>query len=245
MCGRFTLTTPPEQIARSFELEETPALAPRYNIAPGQNVAVVRRAEGSGSRVLEMFRWGLVPHWARDPRAGSRMINARSETVAEKPAFREAFRRRRCLVPADAFFEWRAASRQPFRIYLRDGVPFGFAGLWESWTGEDGEVIASCTLLTTEANADLRELHDRMPVILDPDDYATWLDPERWQPEALQALLRPRPAGEMQLHPVPRRVNRPAHDDLGCIAPVAREPDEATQLGFDLGSLGGGASADS
>ena len=233
MCGRFTLTTPPEQIARDFDLDETPDLAPRYNIAPGQDVAVVRCSSEPGRRQLSMFRWGLVPHWARDPRVGSRMINARSETAAEKPAFRDAFRQRRCVLPADAFFEWRTSAHQPFHIHLRGGGLFGFAGLWESWEGRGGEGLESCTILTTEANADLRELHDRMPVILRPSDYAAWLDPEARDSVALGALLRSWPEGGIDLHAVSRRVNSPRHDDPDCVAPVEIEP-EPTQLGFDL-----------
>lgn len=237
------MVTPPEEVARHFGLEETPALSPRYNVAPGQEVAVVRAEAGSGPPVLVRARWGLVPHWARDPGIGARLINARSETVGEKPAFREAFLRRRCLVPADAFFEWSATTRQPFRIHLRDAALFAFAGLWENWGGGDerGAVLETCTLLTTRANAELRALHDRMPVILSPGSYGTWLDPALSDPARLVPLLRPRRDGELDLHPVSRRVNSPAHDDPACVAPVGREPEPPTQLGLDLGPAGGDA----
>jgi putative SOS response-associated peptidase YedK len=222
VCGRFTLTSSPERLAERFGLDEVPGLAPRFNIAPSQEVATVRRRDGSGARVLEMRRWGLVPSWARDPRVGNRMINARSETVAERPAFRSAFRLRRCLVPADGFYEWAGGRgpRQPYHIRLADGAPFGIAGLWERWSGPDGGVIESCTLLTTAANARLAAVHDRMPVILEPEAFERWLDPAVREPERLRDLLRPLPPERVALHPVSRRVNDPRNDDPGCVAPV-------------------------
>jgi len=225
MCGRYTLATAPEALARIFELDDLPELPARYNIAPVPAVRLVVE-EGSGEarrRVLRLLRWGLVPFWAKDPGIGSRMINARAETVADKPAFRAAFRRRRCLVLADGFYEWQRVGRgakQPFLIRLRDGGPFAFAGLWERWTGPEGEPLESCTLLTTQPNALVAPIHNRMPVILDPSDYDAWLDPELQDPAALRPLLRAFPAERMTAHPVSQRVNNPRVDDPGCAAPL-------------------------
>jgi putative SOS response-associated peptidase YedK len=221
VCGRFTLTSTPETLAQRFGLDAVPEMAPRFNIAPSQDVATIRVRDGE--RVLEMRRWGLVPHWARDPKIGNRMINARSETVAEKPAFRGAFRARRCLVPADGFYEWAGGKgpRQPYHIGLSDGGPFAIAGLWEHWSDQAAATIDSCTLLTTSANERIASLHHRMPVILDPDDWDLWLDPSVRDGDALQALLRPLAADRVDLHPVSRHVNDPKHDDPECVAPLA------------------------
>ncbi len=175
MCGRFSLATPAEQVAEHFGLTEVPALSPRYNIAPSQSVAVVRRPDPGEVPILEFRRWGLIPSWAKDPGIGSRMINARVETAAEKPAFRAAFRRRRCLVPADGFYEWKPhpKRRRPHHVRLATGEPLGLAGLFESWESPEGESVGSCTLLTTAANPVLSALHDRMPIIVDPEHYRT------------------------------------------------------------------------
>ena len=181
MCGRFALFTSPEALARLFGVAEAPALEPRYNIAPTQNIAAVRIAPEGKAREWALLRWGLVPFWAADPRIGSRLINARSETAAEKPAFRHAFRLRRCLVPADGFYEWQrlARERRPYFIRLRERETFAIAGLWEEWRGPEGVAIASCTLLTTEANALMRPLHDRMPAILPPSRLRPVVRPRR------------------------------------------------------------------
>jgi putative SOS response-associated peptidase YedK len=170
-------------------------------------------------------RWGLIPSWAKDPNIGNKMINARAETVAEKPAFREALARSRCLVPADGYYEWQREGRmgqrkQPFYICLRDGRPFAFAGLWERWAGPDGTIIESCAILTTEPNESLKDIHDRMPVILAQADYDQWLDPAVRQAQLLQPLLRPYPPEDMIACAVSLRVNDPGHDDVACIAPV-------------------------
>lgn len=221
MCGRYSLSASGEKLAEQFQLAEIPELAPRYNIAPTQEVAVVRQcAEG---RQLALLRWGLIPSWAKDPSIGARMINARAETVAEKPAFRSAFVRRRCLVPADGFYEWKrtAGGKQPFFFQMRDGRPLAFAGLWEQWKSPDGGQIESYTILTTDANELLRPVHDRMPVILPPDAYDLWLDPDVQKPDVLLALLHPYPEEAMTAYPVSMRVNSPANDDPQCIAPVA------------------------
>lgn len=224
MCGRFTLITPAEALAEQFQLFEIPSLAPRYNIAPTQPVAAVRRVPGDGQRELVLLRWGLVPFWAKDPGIGARMINARSETVAEKPAFRAAFRRRRCLVPADGFYEWRRLERgkQPFYVRLRDERPFAFAGLWERWEGPDETAIDSCTLLTTEPNDLIRPVHSRMPVILSPKDYDLWLDPGVQKVELLQPLLRPYPSEGMLAYPISTWVNKPKNDSPRCIEPLTQ-----------------------
>jgi putative SOS response-associated peptidase YedK len=223
MCGRFTLTDPDQDLTVQFNLPEIPDMQPRYNIAPTQPVAAVRVAPESAVRELALLRWGLVPFWAKDPKIGARMINARSETVAEKPAFRAAFRRRRCLVVADGFYEWQKLNggKQPFYIRLHDGQPFAFAGLWELWRGPEDAVIESCTLLTTQPNELLRPLHNRMPVILHPGHYDLWLDPELERPELLQPLLRAFPPEEMEAYPISRFVNSPSNEGPQCIEPQA------------------------
>jgi putative SOS response-associated peptidase YedK len=228
MCGRFTLTSTPEALAQRFGLEEPPRLAPRYNIAPGQDVLAVRVDAERERRVAVSLRWGLVPAWAEDPAVGFRMINARAETAAQKPAFRSAFRARRCLVPADGFYEWakREGGKQPYHIRLRDGAPFGIAALWESWHDPAGGELESCTLLTTEASPSLRDIHPRMPVILDASDHAEWLAPEVRDPELLQPLLQPFPDAALAFHPVSNRVNSARIDDPACMAPA---PEAARQ----------------
>lgn len=170
------------------------------------------------------MHWGLIPSWAKDPSIGNRIINARSETVAEKPSFRAAFKRRRCLIPANGFYEWKkiGKKKQPYYVRRKDGEPFAFAGLWEPWEGEDGTVIESCTILTTEPNADIRPLHNRMPVILDPSDYDQWLNPEVDELETLAPLMHPYPDGKLEAVPVSPLVNNPKNDDAQCIEPERR-----------------------
>ena len=232
MCGRFTLITPAETIAEQFQLPEIPALAPRYNIAPTQPVAAVRQRPGNGGRELALLRWGLIPLWAKDPGIGSRMINARSETVAHKPAFRAAFRRRRCLVLADGFYEWqrRERGKRPFYIRMGDERPFALAGLWEHWEGPDDRMIDSCTLLTTESNDLVRPLHNRMPVILYPKDYDLWLDPGVQEAESLQPLLCPYPSEVMIAYPISTWVNKPSNEGPRCIEPMAGQGQIALNL---------------
>lgn len=231
VCGRFTLATPAETLAAHFELASAPALQPRYNIAPTQPVLTVRAVDGQ--RTAEERRWGLVPHWAKDPKIGGRLINARAETVASKPAFRVAFRKRRCLVPADGFYEWKPISgrRQPFHLRRKDGAPFAMAGLFEQWSSEDGEIVDSCTVITTEANDVVRSIHDRMPVILDGESASSWLDPELADPEALQQLLRPCPGEDLTAYPVDTRVNRPKNDGPANIEPLFDDLTEAAPGG--------------
>jgi putative SOS response-associated peptidase YedK len=221
MCGRFTLTTPMPVLAELFLFPEAAPQPPRYNIAPTQAVATVRAADPN-HRELALCRWGLIPSWANDPAIGNRLINARSETAAEKPAFRSAFRHRRCLILADGFYEWQKTGgrKQPFYIKMKDGQPFAFAGLWERWEG-GGEPVDTCTILTTEANELVRPVHDRMPVILAPEDYGRWLDPETKKPELLEPLLQPFAADAMTAYPVSPVVNTPRNDSARCIEPAA------------------------
>jgi putative SOS response-associated peptidase YedK len=228
MCGRFTLTDPDADLAVQFNLPEIPDMAPRYNIAPTQPVAAVRIGAGTETRELVLLRWGLIPFWAKDLKIGARMINARSETVAEKPAFRAAFRKRRCLVVADGFYEWQKqnGAKQPFLIRLQDAQPFAFAGLWEHWKGPDDTVVESCTLLTTQPNALLKPIHNRMPVILHPRDYDLWLDPEVQEAGSLRQLFHPYPPDDMDAYPVSRWVNSPANDDPRCILPQSETGDQ-------------------
>ena len=220
MCGRYTLKTPASVLTELFDIEEAPSsVTPSYNIAPTQRVATV--LSENGKRKLEMLRWGLVPSWADDPEIGNRMINARAETVAEKPSYRKAFRKSRCLVLADGFYEWQKteSSKQPFHIRMKDESPFAFAGLWESW--DNGEEIRSCTIITTNANDLVGEVHNRMPVILQLEDYEMWLDPDFDEREPLTSLLKPFPADVMEAYPVSRRVNKPSNNEPGCIEPAA------------------------
>lgn len=223
MCGRFTLRTAASVLAEHFALFEMPPFSQRFNIAPSQPVAVVRLApqQTQPRRQIAQVRWGLIPSWAKDPAVGNRMINARAETAAEKPAYRAAFRQRRCLVAADGFYEWQGTGKrkQPYFIRLHDDRPFAFAGLWETWEGPDHSFIESCTLLTTEPNELVRSIHDRMPVILAADDYEQWLDPAVQNPEQLASLLGPYPSEEMTADPVSTYVNSPAHDNPKCIEP--------------------------
>jgi putative SOS response-associated peptidase YedK len=205
-----------------FELPYVPPLEPRYNIAPTQPVAAVRYDIDTGERKLDLLKWGLIPFWAKDAGIGNRMINARSETVAEKPAFRAAFRERRCLVPADGFYEWQklGTRKQPHHIHLPGGGGFGIAGLWESWESGEGDTVESCTLLTTEANETLKPIHHRMPVILDPSDYDVWLDPKLTDRDTLEHLLRAMPEDALVASPVSTLVNSPGNQGPELIAPI-------------------------
>jgi putative SOS response-associated peptidase YedK len=222
MCGRFTLFTPASRLCEVFLPGEAPSVAPRYNIAPTQPILAVRASAAPGRRVFAMPRWGLIPPWSRDPAIGNRLINARAETASEKPAFRRAFRERRCLVPADGFYEWKreGAAKRPFYVRMKGGAPFAFAGIWERWEGTRGEAVETCAILTTEPNELLSPLHDRMPLILPPEEYGRWLDPSIRSPEFLATLLRPFPSGGMEAYPVGRGVNNPANDDPSCIRPA-------------------------
>jgi putative SOS response-associated peptidase YedK len=221
MCGRYTLRTPVDSLVETFEIEEYPSsITPNYNIAPTQEVAAV--VEEEDKRKLEMLHWGLIPSWAKDPAIGNKMINARAETVSEKPSFRSAFKKRRCLILADGFYEWKKTDdgKQPYHVKMEDGSPFAFAGLWESW-GKNGEEIHSCTIITTEANDLMSEIHHRMPVILPPEDHAMWLDPDFDEKEPLTTLLKPYPADAMEAYPVSRKVNKPSNNEPSVLEPAA------------------------
>lgn len=226
MCGRYTLINL-AALTQAFPWidEPPPEQTPRYNIAPTQPILVV--ANNRADR-FEHFHWGLIPSWARDPAIGNRMINARAETLAEKPAFRTALRRRRCLVPADGFYEWKkdpgGKTKTPMRITMAAGEVFAFAGLWDAWHAPDGSVLPSCTLITTAPNELMSDIHDRMPVILKREDYDAWLDPAEREADELTALLKPYLASEMTATPVSRTVNNPKNESPGLAAlrPVQR-----------------------
>ncbi|HEY8393907.1 MAG TPA: SOS response-associated peptidase [Thermaerobacter sp.] len=218
MCGRYTLTTPAVELEHRFLVRLGEDMTPRYNVAPGQDVLAVLAGAGGERRAVRL-RWGLVPAWARDPKPGP--INARAETAAEKPMFRRAMRRGRCLILADGFYEWQrqGARKRPYLFRLADGAPFAFAGLWERWDGPGGPLL-TCCLLTTRANALVAPIHDRMPVILRPEWEEPWLDPAITDPAKLEPALAPYPAERMSFHPVSTRVNSPLNDDPDCVRPV-------------------------
>ena len=221
MCGRYTLRTPIDVLAEGFEIQEYPSsITPNYNVAPTQEVAGL--VEEEEKRKLEMFHWGLIPSWAKDPAIGNKMINARAETVSEKPSFRSAFKKRRCLILADGFYEWQKTDdgKQPYHIKMEDDSPFAFAGLWEVWD-KYGEEIRSGTIITTDANDLMSEIHHRMPVILHPEDYGLWLDPDFDEKEPLTSLLKPYPSDAMEAYPVSRRVNKPANNEPSVLEPAA------------------------
>jgi putative SOS response-associated peptidase YedK len=216
MCGRFTSSAKAKDIEKEFKVGRTnPGIfEPRYNIAPSQIIPAV--LEANGERTVGEFRWGLVPSWAKDDSIGNNMINARAETLSEKPSFKNAFRARRCVIPASGFYEWQkksAGRKQPFYFYLKDKEVFGFAGLWEEWTDrETGELLETCTIITTAANEVLKPVHDRMPVILKAEDYDRWLDEKEKNTERLQGLLAPYPADAMASHAVGSAVNTPTYN---------------------------------
>lgn len=215
MCGRFTLTTPEAALAEAFGLDDVPALAPRYNISPGQDVAVVGRRDAAHRPRLALLHWGFQ----RGPGAARLLVNARSESAHRLPSFRDALRRRRCLIPADGFYEWKREGERkwPYLVARRDGAPFGLAGLWQR--EEHPTPRATCVILTSEPNALLREVHDRMPVIVPRAAYARWLDPDLTAHDELRPLLAPFPAGELKLTRVGTWVNNVRHDDPRCLEP--------------------------
>lgn len=241
MCGRFTLRTPLSVLIERFQLDVNAArqlalFEPRYNIAPTQEILAVRVDAQSGQREPAMLRWGLIPSWSKEPQGGPPMINARGESIAEKPSFRTAVRRRRCLIPADGFYEWQkagagSAKKQPYYIRYKDNRPFAFAGLWESWSAKLSTVvdamsheavdtplhIESCTIVTTSATKALSEVHDRMPVILEPNDYVLWLDPEVQDAAEVQHLVVPNDDPEIIFEPISTHVNKVSNNDPRCI----------------------------
>ena len=230
MCGRFTLASDADALNQTFfDFAEPMDLSPRYNISPTQDVAVIANTlteteERSETGQVEFFHWGLIPSWAKDPKIGNRMINARSETLSEKPSFRSAYKRRRCLILADGYYEWCKIPgdrhKQPVYIRLKSQKPFALAGLWEVWQADGmAAPLRSCTIITCPPNVFLEKIHHRMPVILSPDVYAEWLSPDQHAAETLQPFLVPYPDAEMEAYPVSRFVNRPTNDSPECIEP--------------------------
>ncbi len=222
MCGRFTLAENPAEFADELEASEFPQqFQPRYNIAPSQPVLAI---PNDGKRAATFFLWGLIPSWAKDPTIGNRLINARGETLAEKPAFRGAFKYRRCIIPADGFYEWKVQPgtkvKSPNYIRLRDHKVFALAGLWEEWHAADGAPIRTCTIITTEPNTLMSEIHNRMPLILARESISEWLDPAPRTPESLKDLIRPFPADMMESYHVATLVNSPENDRPECIRPI-------------------------
>ncbi|MDY0883856.1 SOS response-associated peptidase [Dongia soli] len=236
MCGRFKLTTPPDALEALFEIRCTLNLAPRYNIAPTQEAPVIGLGQ-EGRRELRLFRWGLVPAWAKDTKMAGSMINARSETVHEKPAFRQAFAKRRCLIPVDGFYEWQKPGEQeaerlgkiPVLLTLPNQQCFAFAGLWEGWKNPDGTILRSFTIITTTAIPDLQQLHHRMPVILPPQAYTAWLDPSTSE-AFLRDLLQPYEVQPITQTPVGNAVSSVRNDDARCVEPRPLIP---TELALD------------
>lgn len=218
MCGRFALIVDASVLADVFDVEPPQDLEPRFNIAPTQKSVVVRQTN-DGARECAMLRWGLVPSWSKDEKIGARMINARSETAAEKPSFRSAVKSRRCLVPASGFYEWvkGPGGKQPHFIHFADARPFAFAGLWERWSKGEAGPLETFTILTTSPNELISDLHDRMPVILPGEAYAEWLESKPLAPDSYQRLVAPHPAPGMEAYPVSTHVNRPANDDPECL----------------------------
>lgn len=222
MCGRYSLAADKTTLSMTFPGFNIPENLPkRYNIAPTQPVPVVAN---NGTGDVEFFKWGLIPFWAKDPAIGNKLINARAETLHEKPSFKHAYKRRRCLILTDGFYEWRRTpdgrTKIPMRIQMRSGQPFAFAGLWESWHPEGEDRVLSCTIITTEPNGLMEQIHNRMPVILTPDTYDLWLDPAERSPSSLGDLLAPYDAAEMEAYPVSTLVNNPSMDTPECIQAV-------------------------
>ncbi len=218
MCGRFTLIIPPSQLQQQYGTKNAANIAPRYNIAPTQPVAVIR-PDVKGARLMDIMYWGLVPSWAKDISIGSKLINARAETLTEKPSFRNAFRRRRCIIPANGFFEWQKPSGQPYYFSSASG-PLSLAGLWEHWTSPDGSDLLSCCIVTTEANSTVHPVHGRMPASLEGNAIDQWLS-DTEDTDSLTALLTPRESNALQAWKVEKKVNRPANDFPELIEPLA------------------------
>jgi putative SOS response-associated peptidase YedK len=227
MCGRYAVTSSPEAMRKLFRYDDIPNFPPRYNIAPTQPIAIVRLEHGQ--RRFALARWSLLPSWVKDPRAFSLLINARGESVLDKPAFRAAMRYRRCLIPADGFYDWKRAGgrSQPYYVRARNGEPLAFAGLWECWTGPNGEELETAAIITTRANATLAGFHDRMPVVVPPEAFDLWLDCKNVDAETAASLIAPAPDDLLTAHPVSPAVNHAANDNAGLIAPYEPPPQEA------------------
>lgn len=223
MCGRFTLTVDPAELMDVFGNYTFPTqFVPRYNIAPSQPILAI---PNDAKNAADFFSWGLIPSWSKDPAIAKRLINARGETLAEKPSFRGSFKYKRCLVPADGFYEWKAQTegntKIPYFIFMKDRRSFAFAGLWDEWYSPDGGRLRTCTIITCEPNELMSTLHNRMPVILDQKDYDRWLDPAPQSPEILLPLIKPFPADKMSAYPVSTLVNKPSNDRPECIVPLS------------------------
>jgi putative SOS response-associated peptidase YedK len=219
MCGRYTIIASPEVLRALFAYLEQPNFPPRYNVAPTQPIPIVRLIDSK--RHFALVRWGLLPSWVKDLKKFTLLINARGETVAEKPAFRAAMKRRRCLIPADGFYEWKAAGprKQPYYIRMKTGEPFAFAGLWETWMGPNGEELETATIVTTKANRTLAPIYDRMPVIVPPNAFDLWLDSANVDPVAASALIAPAPENLLEAYPISTDVNRVANDNPKLLEP--------------------------
>lgn len=229
MCGRFLMFTPAERLARKYHIQKLIELAPRYNISPSQLLATIEQIDAAGQdpvRQLKMRQWGLIPSWAKDPSIGFKTFNARAETLAEKPSFKEAFQKRRCLIPADGFYEWKklgGKTKQPYLIELKEQQPMTFAGLWETWTPPGQPPLETCTIITTSANSLLEDLHHRMPVILPEEHHAAWLDPQNRNLKELETLLQTCPSENMIKTPVSNLVNSAGNDSPDCMQPVKEQ----------------------
>jgi putative SOS response-associated peptidase YedK len=221
MCGRYTITSAPEAIRALFRYSEQPNFPPRYNVAPTQPIPIVRLAEGK--RQFALVRWGLLPSWVKDPKTFTLLINARGESVVDKPAFRAAMKRRRCLIPADGFYEWKAAGprKQPYFVRLKSGAPMAFAGLWETWTGPNGEELETAAIVTTRANRTLAPIHERMPVILAPEAFDLWLNCAEVDAQTAAALIHPAPDNLLEAYEVSTAVNRTANDNARLVERLA------------------------
>lgn len=231
MCGRFYLDVPKDEFMAHYELQDASILPPRrYNVAPSQDILAVRAIDAGNERTVSLLHWGLIPSWSKDEHPHYSMINAIAETVASKPAYRAAFKRRRCLIPVSGFYEWHPEDhyKQPYAITMKHQgntktTLFSLAGLWEHWESKEGKLIESCSIIVTDANEVLKPIHERMPVILNPENYPTWLDPTNQDTDKLTSLLKPYPAAAMKAYPVSRRMNDPSHDEIDCIKPVVIE----------------------
>jgi putative SOS response-associated peptidase YedK len=235
MCGRYRLSKTEKYLLEHFGVRsrEDFEWKPRYNIAPTDQVPVIRQDKNEPERTISSMRWGLIPYWAKDASMGAKMINARSESLTEKPAFKDAIERRRCLVPADAFYEWKKTSsgtrivRHPFLIRMKNDEAFAFAGIWDRWKSPEGKLVLSVSILTTDANPLVRDVHDRMPVIVPREHYDLWLDPSFRDVKALEEILKPYDEREMEKLPVSNRVNSVKNDDPECASPAAEESESA------------------
>lgn len=246
MCGRYAIISVPEMVRGVFGYDDQPNFPPRFNVAPTQPIAIVRQVEGR--RRFALVRWGLLPSWVKDPRTFALLINARGESVNDKAAFRNAMRHRRCLIPADGFYEWRRAGarKQPYYAHLKSGGPFAFAGLWEMWSGPNGEEMESAAIITTAANRTIAHIHERMPVILEPAAYDAWLDCQKVDAKTAATLIAPAREDLLAVHPVSSAVNRVSNDDARLIEPVTEDsappalPDAAAKITAKPKPISGG-----